>query len=106
MKFGITLAALATVNAQIEDAWSTMEEYGEICFSNDDCPDDLLPKCGWVEVGDEWSTDFCMPEEMCDQEYQENGETIGVYCMDDRWNSAFKTTISALSVAAALYASI
>ena len=87
MKLSLTLAAITVGNAQdwdyyyeeaeatadvavdytdgVMEEWTEWEEYGEICYSNADCPD-IMPMCGWVETGDEWSTDFCMPEEACD----------------------------------------
>lgn len=77
------------------------------CWSNDDCrSDEMYLKCGWIETNTDWSSDFCMPGEMCGQEVEMEGEWAGIYCYEDRYEGALKTTLSVLSIAAALYASI
>jgi len=36
------------------------------CWSNDDCRNDEIDaRCGWIEMGGDWTDDFCMPAIAC-----------------------------------------
>ena len=105
-----------------------MEEMG--CMSNEDCEGDHMAKdmladfvdtsmpdsfsCGWIDMeqmGDQMSTeDFCMPTALCGQEFEQESmgmeQSTKIYCYDGRMGSALRNALSALSLAAAVYASM
>ena len=63
------------------------------------------------QMGDSMTTtDFCMPAELCGQEMEQEAmdmeQSTRIYCYEDRHGAAFRNAISALTLAAALYASM
>jgi len=64
------------------DAWAEIAMTDMECFSNDDCPRELGLSCGWYEYNYDWSEDFCVPTEVCGEEYEKDGVYVGIYCLD------------------------
>ena len=47
-----------------------------------------------------------MPSEVCGQVMEEEGQSTSIYCYEDRWGGALRNALSALSLAAIVYASM